>query len=189
MKRIDLIICGFGGQGVIFAGELIGRAGMLAGMESAQSSAYGAEARGSACSTGVVLSDEPIDYPIVRQPDILLAFSQDGYRAYASLVKSGGQIFYDCDLVRPASIDSIEQTGIPATAEAAAIGNKNVANVVMLAKMLAATEILPQEALIKSIIEQSSPAYREINLKALVLCQLCNVVCHPKRSEGSRLDE
>ncbi len=169
MSRTEVLICGFGGQGVIFAGELIGRAGMIAGMEAAQSSAYGSEARGSSCSTGVVLSDELIGYPIVRKPDVLIALSQDGYEKFAPSVKGGGIIFYDSDMVEPASMEGIDQQGIPATTKAASIGRKGVANVVMLAEMVRITRILSLEVLEKSIAEQSPDAFRSINLKAIRL--------------------
>ncbi len=166
MKRIELLICGYGGQGVIFAGELIGRAGIIAGMESAQSSSYGSEARGSSCSTGVVLSDEQIGYPIVLKPDILIALSQDSYIKYAPTVKTGGTIFYDSDMVEPMSMVGIVHQGIAATSKATAMGRKGVANVVILAEMIKATQILSSELFEKSIIEQSPTAFREINLKA-----------------------
>lgn len=166
MKRQEVLICGFGGQGVIFAGVLLGRAGVCAGLEAAQSASYGAEARGSACHAGVVLSPEPIGYPKVRQPDVLIALSQDGYDKFAHTVKSGGKIFFDCHLIKHKKIDTVEQVGVPATSSATQLGQKGVANVVVVTTAAAIAGIVSNEALKTAIDEQSPANFKEINIKA-----------------------
>jgi len=164
---------------VIFAGELLGRAAMRAGLESAESSAYGSEARGSACHAGVIISDQYIPYPKVRRPDLLIALSQSAYLSFITSVKSGGQVFYDIDLVNPSLSprNDVILKGIPATAAAAQLGRRSVANVVLLTAALASNNdhpdlpgdsIVPsREAMEKAIIEQSPPAFKEINLAAM----------------------
>ena len=165
-NRLELIICGFGGQGVIFAGVLLGRAGMHAGLEAAQSASYGSEARGSACHAGVVLSSELIGYPKVRQPDILLAMSQAAYDKFRPMVKPGGMVFFDCHLIKMQKIDDIEQIGIPATSVATQLGSKAMANVVMLSAAVAGAKIVSVDALKIAIEEQSPKAFKDVNIKA-----------------------
>ena len=187
--KSEILICGFGGQGVIFAGELLGRAAIIAGREAAESSSYGSESRGSACHAEVVISDEPIAYPKVERPDILIALSQDSYDKFAPRVKPGGQIFFDCHLIKMKKLEGVNQTGIPATHLATQLGRKGVANVVLLAAAMAIAfpplrsrgglrggsktdtpvgHLLPtRESLEKALVEQSPAAFREINLKAL----------------------
>jgi len=166
-QKSETIIAGFGGQGVLFAGGLLGRAGIQAGLTAAESSSYGAESRGSACFVGVVLSDEPIPYPKVRRPDLLIALSQGGYDKFTALIKPGGRIFYDCDMIQPKSLEGVDQAGIHATTIAAQMGSKAVANVVMLAAAVITTGIVPMKALREAVKEQSPAAYLAVNLKAV----------------------
>ena len=165
-KRLEVIICGFGGQGVIFAGVLLGRAGMRAGLETSQSASYGSEARGSACHAGVVLSPEQIGYPNVKQPDVLIAMSQAGYDKFVETVKPGGMIYFDCHLIKMKEIENIEQIGVPATSVATQLGNKNVANVLILTAAVFGSKIIPEKALKTAVEEQSPSAFTEVNIKA-----------------------
>lgn len=167
MNRTELLICGFGGQGVIFAAELLGRTAVLAGMEVAQSVSYGSEARGSACHAGVVLASEEIAYPKVRTPDILVALSQSGYDKFISSVKAGAKVIYEKDLVVSCVVEGIEQIGIPATSIAVDLGNRNVANVVMLGAVVKQTGIVPETTLRQTLDEHCPPKYLEINRQAL----------------------
>ena len=166
MPRREILICGFGGQGVIFAGELLGRAGIRAGLETGQSASYGSEARGSACHAGVVLSSEPIGYPKVRRPDVVIAMSQAAYDRFASTVKPGGRVIFDSHLVKRGEIDDVEQIGVPAASLATRLGRKGVANVVMLTAAMEITGDVSMDALREALGEQSPEKYREMNLKA-----------------------
>lgn len=175
----EILICGFGGQGVIFAAELIGRAGVLAGLEAAESAAYGAEARGSACHAGIILSEALIAYPKVRRPDLLIALSQAGYDKFVATVKPGGRAVYDKDLVKSeeSSVrrNDTLQVGVSATTAATKLGRRGVANVVITAAALSGLTavgshsymLLPLDALERAIVEQSPGAFREINIRAL----------------------
>lgn len=165
--RNELIICGFGGQGVIFAGELIGRAAVVSGLEAAQSASYGSEARGSACHAGVVISDEHISYPKVGKPDILIALSQTAYTKFLPNVRENGKVLFDCHLIKHQAMDGVEQIGIPAQAGALKLGRKSVANVIIVAAALATGDIIKKDALRSAILEQSPPAFQEINIKAM----------------------
>jgi len=166
IKRLEVIICGFGGQGVIFAGELLGRAGVRAGLETGQSASYGSEARGSACHAGVVLSSEQIGYPKVRKPDVVIAMSQAAYDKFADSVKPGGKVVFDHHLVKRKEIDGVEQIGIPATDLATQLGRRGVANVVMLTAAMKITGDVSMDALKEALEEQSPEAFLDINLKA-----------------------
>ncbi|MFH0765799.1 MAG: 2-oxoacid:acceptor oxidoreductase family protein [Calditrichota bacterium] len=166
---------------MIFAGELLGRAAMWAGLQSAESSSYGAEARGSACHAGVIISDQYIPYPKVRRPDLLIALSQGAFDKFLPTVKGGGQAVFDADLVDISASSSKREDiilrGFFATAAATRLGRRSVANVVLLAAALASnfsrTDILvcpispSREALAQAIVEQSPEAFRKINLTAL----------------------
>lgn len=166
--RREAIICGFGGQGVIFAGRLLGQAASLSGLESAQSSSYGSEARGSACDAGVVISDAIIGYPQPARPDVLIALSQAAYDKFVTRVNPGGAIIYDDGLVVPREIESVRQIGVPATAAATdALGRRGIANVVILAAASALTGLASRDDLKKAVEEESPPDYLEINLRAV----------------------
>lgn len=167
MNTHEIIICGFGGQGIIFAGELLGRAGVKAGMEAAQSASYGSEARGSACHAGIVLSSEPISYPKVKKPVVLVAMSQTAYDKFAPNVALNGKIFFDCNLVNNKYIKDVEQVGFPATNSATEIGRRGVANVVMLSAVIKSTGIITKQSLEEALREQSPASFLEINLQAL----------------------
>jgi len=186
--QCEILICGFGGQGIIFAGELLGRAGMHAGMEAAQSASYGAEARGSACHAEVLLSSEHIPYPRVRRPDLLIAMSQAGYDKFAAKVKKDGRIVYDSDLVSPRKLDSVEQTPFAATAAATELGRRGVANVVMLAAVVSTTGMIPPDALKSALEEQTPEKYREVNLKALEVGQNMGMTISAPTSWGGEKD-
>jgi len=166
VSRREILICGFGGQGVIFAGELLGRAGVRAGLESGQSASYGSEARGSACHAGVVLSSEQIGYPKVIKPDVVIAMSQSAYDKFAPTVKPGGRLFFDYHLVKHREIDGVEQIGIPATDLATQLGRRGVANVVMLTAAMRITGDVSMDALKEALEEQSPQAFLDINMKA-----------------------
>tara|TARA_B100001964_G_C13966745_1_gene480085 strand:- start:40 stop:567 length:528 start_codon:yes stop_codon:yes gene_type:complete len=167
MKKHEIIICGFGGQGIIFAGELLGRASVIAGLETAQSSSYGSESRGSACHVGIIISDESISYPNVREVSILIAMSQIAYEKLAPMVKQDGTIFYDNITVEPTPLREIEQIAVPATILATRLGSANVANVCMLSSVLASTGIIKRNALETALVEQSPAAFLAMNQDAI----------------------
>ncbi|MBC8465722.1 2-oxoacid:acceptor oxidoreductase family protein [bacterium] len=169
MKRYEVLICGFGGQGVIFAGKLLGHTAGLAGLETAQSASYGSEARGSACHAGVVLASEQIGYPKVNNPDLLIAMSQEGYDKFYDKVKPGGMIVFDCDLVKTTAIEGVERAGYQATKIATDLGKRNIANVLLLSIAASLGGFVTKEALIQALENNSPSAFKEINLKALAV--------------------
>jgi 2-oxoglutarate ferredoxin oxidoreductase subunit gamma len=144
---------GFGGQGIIRMGAITGKAASLfAGQYATLTQSFGPEARGGACSAQLVVAGEPILYPYVTVPDILIAMSQEAYDKFEPELRDGGWLLVDEDLVRPAPPrGSIRQLAVAATRIAEAMGNRMFANMVMLGFLAATTGILPFEALEKAL--------------------------------------
>jgi 2-oxoglutarate ferredoxin oxidoreductase subunit gamma len=163
--RTEICISGFGGQGIVLAGYILGKAITLyAGREAVMTQAYGPEARGGASSANIVVSDETVDYPFVLKADILVAMSQEGYSKFRPEAKMGGIVLVDSELVQP--FDDDHPLGIPATRIAEELGNRIVTNVVMLGFFTASTDIVSREAVEKAIETTVKPKTLLLNLKA-----------------------
>ncbi len=164
-------IGGFGGQGVVLAGALLGHAAVHDGLWVSGSNSYGAQARGGAARSEVVISNRPIAFPHVLQADVLVAMSQSAYDAFSdNLAEEGPVVIHDAGLVLPRSLEAARQVALPATDSAVSeLGNKQVANIVMLGAFAALTEIVSIEALEAAVREQVDPRFRDLNLKALVM--------------------
>ncbi|NPA63285.1 MAG: 2-oxoacid:ferredoxin oxidoreductase subunit gamma [Methanococci archaeon] len=168
--RKEIRLSGFGGQGIILAGVILGRAAALYDKkEAVQTQSYGPEARGGASKSEVVISDEPIDFPKVIKPDILVCLSQQAYDKYKDDIKDGGILLIDEDLV------SIEQKPkadvkiykIPFTRIASEdIKLPIVANIVMLGSLTKLTGIVSEESMKKSILDSVPKGTEEKNLLA-----------------------
>ena len=164
--RQEVRLGGFGGQGIILAGYILGKAAALYdGKEAVFTQSYGPEARGGACSAELVISDEVIDYPMVSRPDILVLMSQEAFTKYGSAVAEGAQLIVDTDLVEGAT-GKEWLLHIPATRLAGELGNRMVANVIMLGFLSAATGVVRREALEEAIRTTVRPGLLELNLKA-----------------------
>jgi len=148
--RKEICIAGFGGQGVALIGYILGKALTLYDdYEAVMTQAYGPEARGGASSANLVVSDEPIDYPFVQHPDIMVALSQEAYTKFRLTAKPGALVLIDEDLVTPFEDD--QSYHIPATRLAEELGRRIVANVVMLGFITAVTGITQRPAVEKAI--------------------------------------
>ena len=169
MKQVRL--SGFGGQGVVLAGVLLGQAGVKEGKHIAGSDSYGVQARGSGCKSEIVFSDGPINYPHLIIADILVAMSQEAYNLYSENVKEGsGIILYDEGLVKPRPELKVRQVGVPATETAVKkLRNKQVANIVILGALVETTKIVSAKALQKAIALHINERFRKLNLKAFGL--------------------
>jgi 2-oxoglutarate ferredoxin oxidoreductase subunit gamma len=163
--RTEIRISGFGGQGVVLAGYILGKGlAIYDGFEAVMTQSYGPEARGGASSANVVLSDELIDYPFVLEPDILVALSQEGYTRYRPTVKPNALVLVDEDLVIPDEGD--RRYTIPATRLAEELGRRVVANVVMLGFFTAMTGLIEREAMEEAIKTSVKPKTVPLNLEA-----------------------
>jgi 2-oxoglutarate ferredoxin oxidoreductase subunit gamma len=166
-KMMQVRLTGFGGQGIILGGLLLGQAGVIEGKYIAGSDSYGAQARGSGCKSEIVFSNSPIDFPHLISADILVAMSQGAYHAYCKEVKEQGLIFYDQGLVTPEEL-GVQQRGVAATEiSIKKLKNKQVANIVLLGVVVETTRIVSPKAFQKAITLHISERFRTLNLKAL----------------------
>jgi len=144
--RKEIILTGFGGQGIVLAGRILGQAAVLGDhKESTLVQSYGPEARGGACSAQVIISDGSIHYPHVRHPDILVCLSQGGFDKFADHLKEDGQLLIDQDLVQPGGI-ARAFFPIPATRIAEELGRAMMANIIMLGFLTAVTGVVSLDA-------------------------------------------
>ena len=166
----QVLTSGFGGQGVVLSGVVLGQAGVLDGLYVAQAASYGAEARGSACKCGVILSDRIIAYPHVTEVDWLLAMSQDGYDKFLSNLADNGRVIYDQDLVKPDPNSPYPHTPIPVTSTALMHFNHRMsANMIFLAAAVSIGNFVTHESLEKAMLNSVPKQHHEINLKAINL--------------------
>ncbi len=164
----EIRVAGFGGQGVILAASVIGKAcAIFQGNYATMTQSFGHEARGGSSSAQVILSTEPILYPYVSQPDVLVVMSQEAARVFTPQLKPGGILITEQDLV---NIDGMPQGvrafGIPATRLAEEIGRKVVLNIVMTGFFTAVTNLLDPEAVRKAVEDSVPPAMQKLNLQA-----------------------
>ena len=166
---IQVRFAGLGGQGIILMGEILGEAAVMEKKYVGQTASYGAEARGSACRSDVVISESWIDYPEVTEADILGCMSQGTYEQNKAKVNAaGGIIFIDTQMIKPDPSITLKQIPVPATERALKdLGNRMVANIIMLGVVAKRTGIISIEALRATLEERLSPKLREVNLKAL----------------------
>lgn len=165
--RREIRLSGYGGQGLILAGIILAEAAMHDGHEAVQTQSYGPEARGGASKAEVIISDEPIDYPKVTAPDVLLLMSDAACKRYACTVEPSGTLIVDSGLVAnvpenrgvvhsiPITDISVEATGRAITANIAALGVLNTV-----------AELVSPESLERAIAARVPRGTAEINMKA-----------------------
>ena len=170
MQRMlkEIRIGGFGGQGVILAAAVIGKAeAIFHGGHACMTQSFGPEARGGSSSAQVILSSEPILYPYVTQPDILVVMSQEAYTRFGPQLKAGGILIIEQELVRIDRMPTgVRVYGVPATRLAEEIGKKVVLNIVMVGFFGAVTNLVDPDALRKAVADSVPPAMQALNLRA-----------------------
>ena len=155
-KQTEIIVTGFGGQGIILAGRILGMAASLGDKkESTLVQAYGPESRGGACNAQVIISNTPIHYPYVNRPHILVAMSQAGYDKFAPALEPASILLVDQDLVNPEHT-VCDHFAIPATRMAENLGNKMMANIIMLGFCTAVTGAVTNAAA-QAMVRKSVP--------------------------------
>jgi 2-oxoglutarate ferredoxin oxidoreductase subunit gamma len=164
----ELRVTGFGGQGVIRTGMIIGKALSLhAGMHATLTQSFGPEARGSACSAQVVIDDVPVTYPYITGTDFLIAMSQEGYAKNVGNLRDEGTLVIEKDLVVTDPEIDRKTFAIPATRIAEDLGVKIAANLVMIGFFVGVTRICELQA-VKDAIPGTVPGrFLELNLRAL----------------------
>jgi 2-oxoglutarate ferredoxin oxidoreductase subunit gamma len=158
----EIIISGFGGQGVLFAGQLLAYAGLAEGRHVTWIPSYGPEMRGGTAHCTVIVSDEEIGSPLVAHPSAALILNPPSMEKYAPLVRPGGVLIRDSTLVAAESgrLD-IHELAVPAKDMADELGLPQVANVVMLGALVAATGVVELETLDRVLAEHISERHRD----------------------------
>jgi 2-oxoglutarate ferredoxin oxidoreductase subunit gamma len=159
---------GFGGQGIVLAGKILGQAAALyEGKHAVMTQNYGPEARGGACSADVVISAERINYPRVTAPDVLVLMGEEAARTYGPNTASDAAILVNEDLVKTVPQGSgLDVRTVPATSTAEGLGRVIMANIVMLGFVAATTGLVSPESMKKAILESIPPGTEEPNLAA-----------------------
>ncbi len=168
MKRTEIRIAGFGGQGVVLAGVLLGTAAAVTdGRRAVQTQSYGAAARGGGARSEVVISDEAIIYPRVTHPDLMVAMSVEAMAKYGPDMRPGGLLFIDSDLVKNVNRADVRRVGVPVSNLATQqLGRTIVANLVMLGVLVAKTGIVSIAGMERAIRDNVPPKTIDLNLKA-----------------------
>lgn len=168
MRLTEIRVAGFGGQGVILSATIIGKAkSIFQGGYATMTQSFGPEARGGSSSAQVILSDEPILYPYVTRPDVLIVMSQEAFTRFTPELKDGGVLLVEQDLVRVTGLKAgIRAYSVPATRLAEELGKKMVLNVVMVGFFGAVGGLLDPDALRKAVADSVPPAFRTLNLQA-----------------------
>lgn len=168
MSTTDVVICGFGGQGVILTGLVLGKTvSIFSGGFATMTQNFGPEARGGACTAQVVIDDHPIRYPYVQNPSVLIAMSQEAYQKHEPSLVAGGVLIYEDELVElnhPRS--DIKTYGIPAARFAEELGNSMVLNIIMLGFLSGVTGIVSPDACKKAIASSVPGHLVSLNHKA-----------------------
>ena len=167
----QILIAGFGGQGVLFAGKFLAYKGLLEEKQISWLPSYGPEMRGGTANCSVIISDEPVGSPIVSHPDALIAMNLPSLDKYESAVVPGGKVFIDSTLIgRKAVREDIDAYYIPATKMAADAGIPTLANMIILGKMIKETGAVSFEDLMsamKKVVSAKRAELMDINIKAL----------------------
>ena len=171
MKTTQILIAGFGGQGVLFAGKFLAYKGLLEDRQVSWLPSYGPEMRGGTANCSIVLSDMPVGSPIITNPDVLVAMNLPSLMKFVDDVVPGGQIFIDSTLIDA----KVERTDVkvfyvPATQLAKDAGFSTLANMILTGKALKEMDIVSWEGN-KETLESFIPAKKagliDMNLKAL----------------------
>ncbi|MBI4685119.1 MAG: 2-oxoacid:acceptor oxidoreductase family protein [Nitrospirae bacterium] len=164
--KYQIMIAGFGGQGILFLGKLLAYSGMLENREVTWFPSYGAEVRGGTANCTVIISDDLIGSPIVRNPEVLVVMNEASLNKFQPRLRKGGLLLFDSSLINGAELrDDVRMLGVPASEIAASIGNTKCANMVMLSALFAETGMIKEESAIHAL-EELTPQRRRKALDA-----------------------
>ncbi|MCL2077597.1 MAG: 2-oxoacid:acceptor oxidoreductase family protein [Oscillospiraceae bacterium] len=171
-KAINILIAGFGGQGILFTGKLLAEMGLIEGKEVTWMPSYGPAMRGGTCNCSVCVSDTPIGSPVVLKPDLLIVMNTPSYDKFISDIKPGGMALVDSSLVNSETKvpDGVVRFDIPAAKLAVENELQGMANIIMLGKLLKETKsstLEVAEKALKKIITQSKEHLIALNMKAI----------------------
>lgn len=169
----EIILAGFGGQGLLFGGKVLAYCGLIDNKEVSWLPSYGPEMRGGTANCSVCISDEPIGSPLVLKPDLLIAMNLPSYEKFIDEVKIGGKAFIDSTMVEEKSNRSdIECFYIPATQLASENDMNGMANIMLLGKLIESSQLFSKDT-VRKAIEKSVPPKKahliDVNMKAIEL--------------------
>ena len=167
--RTQVRLAGFGGQGIVLAGMILGKAiALFEGANAVMTQSYGPEARGGACSADVVMSSNRINYPRVTTPDVLVLMSEEAARTYGPNTAEGARVLINENLVKSVpKRPGLRVLQVPATGIAEGLGRVIVANIVMLGFVAAVAGVVGFEAVKAAVLDSIPKGTEELNLKAL----------------------
>ena len=173
MKTTQILIAGFGGQGILFSGKFLAYKGLTEELQVSWLPSYGPEMRGGTANCNVILSDDPVGSPIITAPDVLIAMNLPSLQKYVDSVVAGGQIYVDSSLIDvKVERDDVQVFYIPATQMAKDAGISTLANMIIIGHLL---ENHPElsfngvDAVVDSLVPPKKAALKELNIKALTL--------------------
>ena len=173
MKTTQILIAGFGGQGILFAGKFLAYKGLMEDLQVSWLPSYGPEMRGGTANCNVILSDDPVGSPIITAPDVLIAMNLPSLQKYVNTVVPGGQIYVDSALINvKVERTDVEVFYIPATQMAKDNGIASLANMIIVGSLLAHNPELSFEgvdAVVGKLVPPKKAALVELNMKALNL--------------------
>ena len=167
----QILLSGFGGQGILFTGKFLAYKGLLADKNVSWLPSYGPEMRGGTASCSVIISDEEVGSPIISQPDILIAMNLPSFEKFEPTVKAGGIVIADSSLIEAKSTRTdINVHYIPATALASDIGKQSLANMIILGKLLSVMGDFNEDEIttvLSKVIPPKKADMLDINMKAM----------------------
>jgi 2-oxoglutarate ferredoxin oxidoreductase subunit gamma len=173
MKTTQILIAGFGGQGILFSGKFLAYKGLVEELQVSWLPSYGPEMRGGTANCNVILSETPVGSPIITTPDVLIAMNLPSLQKYVNSVAKGGQIYIDSSLIDvKVERDDVEVFYIPATQMAKDAGIGTLANMIIVGHLLENHPELSFDgaaAVVDSLVPPKKAALKELNMKALSL--------------------
>ena len=168
MASQEIIFAGFGGQGILSMGKFLAYAGMDAKMNVSWLPSYGPEMRGGTANCSVILEEGSIGSPIVIAPDTLVVMNRPSLDKFEETIKQNGLLIMDSDLIsRDIERDDIEVLRIPAQTLAENLGNKKIANMVLLGALIKKTNIVDMSMLLKALKDHGKAKFYDLNKRAL----------------------
>jgi len=167
MTHWEVRLSGYGGQGIVTAGHIIGKAAALYdGKDAVMTEAYGPERAGGWSCANVIVSDEPMDYPLIVHPDILVAMSQEAFDKDVHQVKEGGLVLIEKTLVDPGEQADRNTVRVDAVKTADELGRRVVASIVMLGAFTTITGIITPKAVKRAVVESVPKGTEALNTRA-----------------------
>jgi 2-oxoglutarate ferredoxin oxidoreductase subunit gamma len=170
MERCEIVLSGFGGQGIVLGGIILAEAAAIYDdINATHNQSYGPEARGGASKSEVIISKEVIHFPEIEYPDVLVALTQEAANKFAPTVKEQGVLIVDSSVkINDQIKDKVKLYSLPITEMAVKVaGSEIVTNMVTLGALVAITKVVSREALEKAMFSRIPKGTEEVNMKAL----------------------